>query len=368
MSQNSHFPTTDTYSAVLKVVHMSVLTILMLFTLVGNGLMIVVLSTRRQLKSVTNMFVVSLSVSDLLVALLVIPINFAVPTSLFDGYTTCIYCGSLTLTLCLASITNIFAVTIDRYIAIMDPLKYPVRMTRRRAATAIAIAWSYAIVLGMLPALGWRARHSTCTRGETYSPYYVLVVVWSGFIVPLWGTGALYWRILAEARRHVRLNRAMSSSSFCAEHLQCESSVRSDDSSQNDTRKQSRTPRSLDMFPRRHLSGAENGVGRRRKFVTVAIMLMYFELSWMPVFVSMLIDAFITPIWLPAWAHRFMGILAFVNCAMDPIIYGYRNNDIRRAFINMVKAVCKRNARKAMYMDILANHPIPRNASRVKFF
>ncbi|KAI0241425.1 Histamine H2 receptor, partial [Lamellibrachia satsuma] len=273
-------------------------TVLMLFMTVGNGLMIVVLSTRRQLKSVTNMFVISLSASDLLVGLLVIPINFVIPTSLFNGYTTCIYCASATLTLCLASIANIFAVTIDRYIAIVDPLKYPVRMTRRRASTAIAFVWTYAAVLGLLPVFGWRSNHSTCTRGETYSLYYVLVVVASGFIVPLWGTGALYWRILSEARRHLRIPGPLA-----------------------------KLVRPLSL--RRNVPGTETGVSRKRKFVTVAIMLVYFELSWLPVFVSMLIDVFINPRWLPAWVHWVIGVLAFINCAVDPIIYGYRNKDIR---------------------------------------
>ncbi|KAK2194220.1 hypothetical protein NP493_1g02001 [Ridgeia piscesae] len=376
---------TDVYPTMLKVVHLLVLTALMLFTTVGNGLMIVVLSTRRQLKSVTNMFVISLSVSDLLVGLLVIPINFVVPTSVFYGYTTCIYCGSTTLTLCLASITNIFAVTIDRYIAIVDPLKYPVRMTRRRAAGAIAFVWTYAAVLGVLPALGWRARESRCTRGETYSSYYVLVVVWSGFIVPLWGTVALYWRILSEARRHARLHRGVCMSSFCMErHKCCEHhghrrgrGCECGGGSDRDAEKTDDSPKQLKVRPlvklvrplsiRRNGSGAETVVSRKRKFVTVAIMLVYFELSWLPVFVSMLIDVFINPRWLPAWVHRVIGLLAFVNCAMDPIIYGYRNNDIRQAVVNMVKAVCRRNTNRDKYLDIQVNHPIPRNASRVRF-
>lgn len=368
------------YPAPFKVVHLFVLTVLMLFMTVGNGLMIVVLSTRRQLKSVTNMFVISLSASDLLVGLLVIPINFVIPTSLFNGYTTCIYCASATLTLCLASIANIFAVTIDRYIAIVDPLKYPVRMTRRRASTAIAFVWTYAAVLGLLPVFGWRSNHSTCTRGETYSLYYVLVVVASGFIVPLWGTGALYWRILSEARRHARLHRGMCATSFCMEqHKCCEHHGHShgkgkcnNTEDENDSPKQLRIPGPLAKLVRplnlrRNVPGTETGVSRKRKFVTVAIMLVYFELSWLPVFVSMLIDVFINPRWLPAWVHWVIGVLAFINCAVDPIIYGYRNKDIRQAIINMVKAVFQRNSNRDMYLDIQANHPIPRNPSCVKF-
>ena len=368
----------EMYSTALKAVHLSVLTALMLFTTVGNGLMIVVLSTVRQLRSVTNLFVISLSVSDLLVGLLVIPINFFVPTSMFYGYTTCIYSGSATLTLCLAHIANIFTVTIDRYIAIMDPLKYPVRVTRRRAMAAVAVVWTFAVVLGLLPVFGWRAVQSTCTRGETYSSYYVVVVVCSGFVVPVWGTGVLYWRILAEARRHARLHRGMCASSFCMEqHKCCEHQGHKrqrlhSEEQQDEPLKKSHTPRPFAMIARslsfaRNQPAEETGVTRKKKFVTVALMLVYFELSWLPVFVSMLIDVFINPLWLPAWVHRVIGMLAFINCAMDPIIYGYRNNDIRQAIVNMVKNVFKRSSNVDKYPDIQANHPIPRNASRVKF-
>ena len=101
-------------------IHVAVLSFMMVAIVVGNVLMIACIVSNRRLWKVTNAFVVSLSLSDLLVGLFVIPVNFAVPTALLDGYTTCILASSFTVVVCLLSMSNIFAVTVDRYITAHD--------------------------------------------------------------------------------------------------------------------------------------------------------------------------------------------------------------------------------------------------------
>ena len=55
-----------------------------------------------------------------------------------------------------SSITNLCAMETDRYIAIMEPLRYVAWMTSRRATIIIALAWLIPLILDYIPAL--------CTR------------------------------------------------------------------------------------------------------------------------------------------------------------------------------------------------------------
>ena len=95
--------------------HLTVLLLMMIIILIGSSLMIVTIAMHSHLRTITNYFIVALSVSDLFTAVLVIPINLAFPTALFYGYTTCMYAACLTMVVCLSSIANIMAVAVDRY-------------------------------------------------------------------------------------------------------------------------------------------------------------------------------------------------------------------------------------------------------------
>ena len=94
--------------------HITVLSVMMVLIIIGSSLMILTITTHAHLRSVTNIFVIALSVSDIITGLVVIPINLAFPTALFYGYTTCIYAACITMVVCLSSIASIMAVAVDR--------------------------------------------------------------------------------------------------------------------------------------------------------------------------------------------------------------------------------------------------------------
>lgn len=129
------------------------LTAIILMTVCGNVLLIALVFAHRSLRCTSNCFLVSLFLSDLMVALVVMP-----PAMLN------VLCGSWVLwpafcpiwlcfdvMCCSASILNLCVISLDRYIFIISPLRYKQRMTPPRALLLVGAAWGLAALASFLP-------------------------------------------------------------------------------------------------------------------------------------------------------------------------------------------------------------------------
>jgi len=88
-------------------------------TIVGNVLVCTAVAIVRRLRTPSNILIVSLAVSDLLVAVLVMPLAVAyeVMGRWSYGQHVCDMWTSLDVMLCTASILNLCAISIDRSVA-----------------------------------------------------------------------------------------------------------------------------------------------------------------------------------------------------------------------------------------------------------
>jgi len=88
-------------------------------TIVGNVLVCTAVAIVRRLRTPSNLLIVSLAVSDLLVAVLVMPLAVAyeVMGRWSYGQHVCDMWTSLDVMLCTASILNLCAISIDRLVA-----------------------------------------------------------------------------------------------------------------------------------------------------------------------------------------------------------------------------------------------------------
>ena len=121
---------------------------------VGNGVVIFLIVTIPRLQTNANWFVLSLAVADLCVALSFFPPLFGVNFLDFKFDTT--HAGNffkISFTLMYCSTTNLFVMTVDRYIAVLKPLRYVALMTREVIMGLIAAAWATPLVLFSLPAI-----------------------------------------------------------------------------------------------------------------------------------------------------------------------------------------------------------------------
>uniref|UniRef100_H3CFF1 Dopamine receptor D2 like n=1 Tax=Tetraodon nigroviridis TaxID=99883 RepID=H3CFF1_TETNG len=134
----------------------AMLLVLLIFCVVfGNVLVCLAVSRERALQTTTNYLIVSLAVSDLLLAMQVMPWGVYLEV-VGEWHFSLIHCDillTLDVMMCTASILNLCAISIDRYIAVAMPMLYNTRYSsRRRVAVMIAVVWflSFAISCPLL--------------------------------------------------------------------------------------------------------------------------------------------------------------------------------------------------------------------------
>ncbi|XP_026852211.2 trace amine-associated receptor 13c-like [Electrophorus electricus] len=117
-------------------------------TVFFNLLVILSISHFNQLHTPTNLLILSLAVADLLVGLVVMPVNMM---RLRD---TCWYLGEMACTFFLvinflsvsASMCNMVFIAVDRYIAVSDPLLYSTKVTVCKMSLFIILGWSFSLL------------------------------------------------------------------------------------------------------------------------------------------------------------------------------------------------------------------------------
>ena len=133
--------------------------ILSILTIAGNGFIIFLVCKKRQLRTKTNAFIVSLAVADFCVGVSVVPSFFICDIT---GGCKCatghrpLWTFGIRWLFGYASVMNLCSLVLERYIAIVKPLKYRTAMTRCRVVKMIIFSWTIPIifvVIGMLLSL-----------------------------------------------------------------------------------------------------------------------------------------------------------------------------------------------------------------------
>lgn len=127
--------------AVLLYVLLSCVTVL---TVTLNLLVIIAISHFKQLHAPTHLLLLSLAISDLLVGLLVMPVEMIrfIETCWLMGDFACALSYIVGFSLTSASVGNMVLISIDRYVAICFPLQYVAIITRGRVEVCVCVCWA----------------------------------------------------------------------------------------------------------------------------------------------------------------------------------------------------------------------------------
>ena len=202
----SRYNTSDAVPGPVDVVYTVLEVTIAVPTIVGNTLVLIVFFKYRKLRTVTNYYVMSLAVADLLVGLVGIPSAILVSVGLPRDFHLCLVMSSLLMCLCTGSIFSLVAVSVDRYWAILHPLAYRNKLTRANAVVNIVVCWFLATVIGILPLAGWNAgkpREARCYFLEVIDTRYLVFIYFVTIIGPSLVISAVYTRIYMVVRSQV---------------------------------------------------------------------------------------------------------------------------------------------------------------------
>ena len=208
---------------VLNTVQFGFLTVTSLTGLLGNLLVIVVVSLSRSLHNVTSVFVVLLAASDISVCTAVIPMsglalmaNRTWPMS--DS--VCVAAGVAYVMFRWTSILTLMLISVERCIGIRLPLHYPKILTPRVAAGLITVVVCYALFIALLPTFGLGRYGFSTTKGLCAPDYaashvHTLITLVGSSCLPLCVTLLMYAAIAQVALRTAKRGTIVCDENNC---------------------------------------------------------------------------------------------------------------------------------------------------------
>uniref|UniRef100_A0A3Q0T039 G-protein coupled receptors family 1 profile domain-containing protein n=1 Tax=Amphilophus citrinellus TaxID=61819 RepID=A0A3Q0T039_AMPCI len=168
----------------------------------------------QQLHTPTNIILLSLAVSDFLMGLLLMPLEIIRSTACWVlGDLMCSVYVYLMVNITCASIGNIVLISVDRYVAICDPLYYPTKITVGRVKLSICLYWFYSICYCSIYAKDFLiepGRYNSCDGECVFVINNITgtVDLVLSFIVPISVIIVLYMRVFVVAVSQARAMRS----------------------------------------------------------------------------------------------------------------------------------------------------------------
>ena len=116
---------------------------LSILTMAVNGFVIFLVCSKRQLRTKTNTFIVSLAVADFGVGMLAVPSRFfcSLATECAPPSREELIVRFVRVFIVYTSGTNLVGLVLERYVAVVKPLKYLTFMKRRRVIQMVVTSW-----------------------------------------------------------------------------------------------------------------------------------------------------------------------------------------------------------------------------------
>uniref|UniRef100_G3Q705 Adrenoceptor alpha 2C n=1 Tax=Gasterosteus aculeatus TaxID=69293 RepID=G3Q705_GASAC len=307
---------------------------LILFTVVGNILVVIAVLTSRALKAPQNLFLVSLATADILVATLVMPFSLANELMGY-WYFGNVWCGiylALDVLFCTSSIVHLCAISLDRYWSVTQAVEYNLKRTPKRVKCIILIVWLISAFISSPPLLSIDSSSTIGSQPQCAlndDTWYILSSSIASFFAPCLIMVLVYIRIYQVAKTRTR---TMSGKK-----------PRPDGQS---TRISRVSNKSMDLFTSRRkrrrgsLARKKASQAREKRFTFVlAVVMGVFVVCWFPFFFSYsLYGVCRDSCKIPDPLFKFFFWIGYCNSSLNPAIYTIFNRDFRRAF---QKIMCK---------------------------
>nr|WNH96633.1 5-HT2-2 [Sinonovacula constricta] len=160
-----------------------------IFGVAGNILVCMAVSMEKRLQSVTNYFLLSLAITDLLVCLVVWP--FSILSEFFGYWPLNIALCDLFITsdvlMCTSSILHLCTISLERYLAIRSPLSSRTR-SKRTVRIKIFLVWATSLAISSpIMILGFVDETNILNKDQCVlsNNYFIIYGSVSAFFIPL---------------------------------------------------------------------------------------------------------------------------------------------------------------------------------------
>lgn len=181
-------------------------------TILGNLLVLVSFRLNRQLRTISNYYLLSLAVADLILG--TVSMNLYTANIIMGrwmlGHLACDLWLALDYVASNASVMNLLVISFDRYFSVTRPLTYRVKRTPRKAAVLITLAWGISFVLWGPAILFWPHSKRTlkdkvdCSIPFLKVPSLTFGTAIAAFYLPVSIMIILYWRIYWEIENRAK--------------------------------------------------------------------------------------------------------------------------------------------------------------------
>ncbi|KPM06183.1 7 transmembrane receptor (rhodopsin family)-like protein 8 [Sarcoptes scabiei] len=280
----------------LRVTLIVLLSLMIVCTIVGNILVCLSVILVRKLRHPSNYLLVSLAISDLCVAVLVMPLalQYELTQSWKLSNAICDLWVSFDVTCCTSSILNLCTISIDRYLAITKPLTYGVRRTTTRILSFIVLVWIASCLISIPPVLIFGNEHGSMKQPRcevSQNLGYQLYATLGAFYIPLLVMIVMYYKIYVAAKKVVDAELRDQRSIYSENDLM-------ERDSQILTSKQR----------------SSNALRERKASITLGIIMTAFTFCWLPFFILALLRPFSASVMqIPRYVNSIALWLGYVN-------------------------------------------------------
>ncbi|XP_071038920.1 thyrotropin-releasing hormone receptor-like [Parasteatoda tepidariorum] len=308
--------------------------IVLIVGVLGNIMVVIVVTRTRSMHTPTNCYLVSLSIADFMTLIASVPNEILAYYLLGDewiwgrvGCALFIFFQYLGINVSSLSIT---AFTVERYIAICHPMKAQIVCTVSRAKKIIIGVWIFAclycspwLFLTKIKPLHYKGLESreTCTFAlgrNSYLGYYFTDIILF-YVFPLILSCILYG-LIARVLFSRNIQNGKSNGM---------------------------------MTPQEQRKSSPNATNARAQVVKMlAVVVAVFALLWLPYRVLLVYNSFAQRRYMELWFLMFCKTMIFINSAINPILYNAMSIKFRRAFKIMLSCGKTRRRIKGPYISV----------------
>ncbi|CAG9576147.1 unnamed protein product [Danaus chrysippus] len=299
---------------------------------VGNILVCLAVCLDKRLQNVTNYFLLSLAIADLLVSLFVMPMG-AIPGFLGYWPLGVVWCNvyvTCDVLACSASIMHMCFISIGRYLGIRNPLKSRHHSTKRLVVIKIALVWLLSmLVSSSITVLGIINRTNIMPTPD-------LCVI----------NNRLFWVFGSLVAFYIPMLMMVVSFALTVQLLKRQARLAANPVPGG-------TQRRFLANRKKDRSMSANAVANEQKATKVLGLVFFtFVLCWAPFFLLNILFASCPACIVPEHVVDICLWLGYVSSTINPIIYTVFNRTFRAAFLRLLRCHCSRRGRCTRYRSV----------------